>query len=250
MKLRDLLNEINALHIKWETSPVFVCGGTPRDKLLGKLKQISDLDITTGDKSIFTLANVVADELGKKYNLTFETKSDGHSTMTFGNLSVDFSSNFNTPNINSILNNMGIKNPTELQKEMFSRDFTCNSLLCSFDLKEILDPTKRGIKDIENKIIDTCLDPHITLMSHRNRVVRLIYLSTKLDFNISPRVSLWVSDNPVSIQFATPKSLMEKLTKSATYNADKTAKLLTEMNLWPYIPVIDELMPYYNKAKK
>jgi tRNA nucleotidyltransferase/poly(A) polymerase len=249
MKLREFLNEINALHIQWETSTPFVCGGTPRDKFLGKLKEISDLDITTGDKSIFTLANIAADNLGKKYNLTFETKSDGHSTMLFGNLSVDFSSNFNVPNISSILNNMGIENPTELQKEMFSRDFTCNSLLCTFDLKNTLDPTKRGIKDLENKIIDTCLSPHITLMSHKNRVIRLIYLATKLNFDIHPRVLSWVSENPISIQFATPKSLIGKLVKSAEYNKDKTAHLLTKMNLWPYVPVIDELMPYY-KGKK
>ena len=250
MKLREFLNEIDKLHIKWQTSQPFVCGGTPRDNMLGKLKDISDLDITTGDKSIFTLANVTADELGDKYNLDFEIKSDGHSTMTFGNLSVDFSSNFNVPNIEVILKHIGIENPTELQKEMFSRDFTCNSLLCTFDLKNILDPTKRGLKDIKNKVIDTCLDPHITLMAHKNRVIRLVYLSSKLNFDIHPRVIDWVSKNPISVQFATPKSLIEKLTKATEYDLYKTARLLTKMNLWPYIPVIDNLMPYYNKDKK
>ena len=84
---------------------------------------------------------------------------------------MDFSSNFNAPNIESLLVNKGIAKPTEMQKEMFSRDFTCNALLLSLDLKDLIDPTHQGFKDIKERMIKTCLPPEVTLTTNKNRVV-------------------------------------------------------------------------------
>ena len=97
------------------------------------------------------------------------------------------SSNFNTPNITELLVKQGIKEPTDLQREMYSRDFTCNALLLDLDLKTVIDPTKQGVKDIHAKVIRTCLAPEITLTANKNRVVRAIYLAAKLDFDLDPK---------------------------------------------------------------
>ena len=67
--------------------------------------------------------------LNKKYNITRKVMDDGHSSIFLGNLKIDFSSNFIVGNIDELLNNIGISNPTNMQREIFSRDFTCNSLL-------------------------------------------------------------------------------------------------------------------------
>lgn len=235
---------------KIEASPLYICGGTPRDKYLGHLENISDLDITTGDKTVDYLSQEFAIFLNKNYNVTRKTMDDGHSSIFIGNLKIDFSSNFNVPSIDTILKNMDISNPTSMQKEMYSRDFTCNALLLSFNLKELTDPTNNGIKDIKDKMIRTCLAPEITLKSNRNRVVRAIYLAVKLDFDIDKSVIDYVSKYPEIVKISTTKSLNEKLNYSFTKDPDKTSYFITKMNLWQHIPISQIMQPYYMKNVK
>jgi tRNA nucleotidyltransferase/poly(A) polymerase len=166
---------------------------------------------------------------------------DGHSSIILGNLKLDFSSNFNTLHIDQYLRDKGIDKPTSMQKELYSRDFTINTLLMDLELKTIHDPTNQGIKDLKAKIIKTCLSPEITLKEY-NRIIRVIYLATKLDFDISPEIIDFVRKNPTLIESTTTeKALSEKLSKSMSYNPDKTLKLLKEMNLSKYIPIARSL---------
>jgi tRNA nucleotidyltransferase/poly(A) polymerase len=74
---------------------------------------------------------------------------------------------------------------------MYSRDFTCNSLLLSLDLRNLSDPTHKGFKDIKDKMIRTCLSPEITLTTNKNRVARAIYLACKIDFEIDPSIVMY-----------------------------------------------------------
>src|SRR5271154_5798378 len=142
MKLRQLLQQMQQVQEKIGASPAFICGGTPRDKFMGRLDNVADIDITTGDKTVDYLSQEFAIQLRKKYNVTRKTMDDGHSTIFIGNLKVDFSSNFIVPNIDQYLKQTGIDNPSNMEREMFSRDFTCNTLLLTIDLKKLLDPTK------------------------------------------------------------------------------------------------------------
>jgi tRNA nucleotidyltransferase/poly(A) polymerase len=250
MRLKDLLNIMQNIAKEKLISPPMICGGTPRDKLLGRLDIVSDLDITTGDKTVSYLAKELSIILSKKYNIITKTMDDGHSSIFIGNLKLDFSSNFNIPNIDKILYNIGIKDPTSMQKELYSRDFTCNALLMSLDLKNIYDILGRGIEDIKNKKISTCLDPSITLTVNKNRVIRSIYLSAKLDFDIDLNIVNWVSKNPESIRFASEKSMSEKLNRAMEYNPERTLYWLNKMNVWNYIPITESLYPYYIKHVK
>ncbi len=228
----------------------YICGGTPRDKYMGKLENIADLDITTGDKTVDYLSQEFYIEFRKKYNVTRKTMEDGHSSIFVGSLKVDFSSNFMVHNIDHYLQQLGIETPNNMQREMFSRDFTCNSLLLGLDLKQTLDPTKRGFKDIKERKIRTCLAPEITLTSNRNRVVRAIYLASKLDFDLDDAIINYVSKNPQTVKISTEKSMTEKLNEAFTKDADKASYLITKMNLWNYIPVTEKVYPYYMQHSK
>jgi poly(A) polymerase len=250
MKLRELLSIMKSVQERNGTSVPYICGGTPRDKYMKNLDNISDLDITTGDKSIDYLSQQFAEELKNKYNVTRKSMDDGHSTIFIGNLKIDFSSNFNAPNIVPILNKMRIQKPTEMQKEMFSRDFTCNALLLSLDLKNIIDPTHKGFQDIKNKKIKTCLSPEITLTTNRNRVVRSIYLASKLGFDIDQSIIDFVKKNPNSVRIATEKAMSDKLNEAFRKDADRASFFLTKMNLWNYIPITEVMYPHYQKHVK
>lgn len=228
----------------------YICGGTPRDKYMGKLENIADIDITTGDKTVDYLSQEFYLDLRKKFNVTRKTMEDGHSTIFIGSLKVDFSSNFNAPNIDQELAKIGIVNPTNMQREMFSRDFTCNTLLLSTDLKRLVDPTKRGFKDIKEKKIRTCLSPEITLTSNRNRVVRAIYLACKLDFDLDESIIEFVRNHPDSVKISTEKAMNDKLNEAFSRNPEKAAALITQMNIWSYIPITEKVYPYYMKQVK
>src|SRR5277367_367520 len=247
MKLRELLQQLKGVQEEIGTSPPFICGGTPRDKRMGKLENIADLDITTGDKSVDYLSQEFAIKLRKNYNVTRKTMEDGHSTVFIGSLKMDFSSNFMVHNIDHILQQMGIDKPTNMQREMFSRDFTCNSLLMTLDLTKILDPLGRGFKDINERKIRTCLAPEITLTSNRNRVIRAIYLACKLDFDIDNSIIDYVSKNPQVVKISTAKSMTEKLGEAFKRDGDKAANLIAKMGLWNHIPIIEPAYPYYQK---
>lgn len=143
-----------------------------------------------------------------------------------------------------------IKNPTNLQKEIYSRDFTCNTLLMTMDLKNIVDPTKQGFNDINKKIIKTCLEPNVTLTSNRNRVIRAIYLACKLDFDIDKSIIEYVKKYPNTVKVASQSTLEEKLNTSFEKDSDKASFFINQMNLWDYIPITKEIYPFYLKRKK
>lgn len=235
---------------KIEASKPYICGGTPRDRFMGRLDNISDLDICTGDKTVDYLSQEFAIELRKQYDVTRKTMEDGHSTLFIGNLKMDFSSNFVVPGIDAMLAQRGITRPTSLQREMFSRDFTCNSLLLEFDLETMHDPTGQGYKDIKDKKIRTCLDPQTTLTSNRNRVIRAVYLSAKLGFDIDEGIVNFVRKNPDSVKISTEKVMTEKLTEAFKKDPDRASHALTQLGLWNYIPITEAIYPYYMKMVK
>jgi poly(A) polymerase len=247
MKLRELLQKMEVVQKKIGSSIPYICGGTPRDKYLKRLDRISDLDITTGDKTVDFLSQEFANSLRKDFNITRKVMDDGHSTIYVGNLKMDFSSNFLVPGIDKLLIDRGINKPTNMQRELFSRDFTCNALLLSLDLKNVIDPTNMGFQDIKNRKIKTCLSPEITLTSNRNRVIRSVYLASKLDFDVDESIISYVSQHPQSVQISSQKSLTEKINEAFTWDADKASYLLTKMNLWKYVPITEAAYPYYMK---
>jgi poly(A) polymerase len=249
MQLRELLQELKKVQEQIGASRPFICGGTPRDKHMRRLDNISDLDICTGDKTVDYLSQEFYIDLKKKFNITRKTMEDGHSTVFVGSLKMDFSSNFMVHNIDHYLQEMGIT-PNNLLREMFSRDFTCNALLMTLDLQHIMDPTRKGFQDIADKKIRTCLAPEITLTSNRNRVVRAIYLACKLDFDVDDSIIQYVKKNPQVAKIATEKSMADKLNDAFAKNPEKAAQIITDMNIWNYISISEKAYPYYQQHLK
>lgn len=104
------------------------------------------------------------------------------------------------------------------------------------DLSTIIDTTNLAIKDLNNKILDTCLDPEITLKSDTRRIVRIIYLCIKLGFFPSQRVSSWVQNNAKLITDVDENYIKQKINKAFTLDPSKSYKLLNHLNLWAYTP--------------
>ncbi len=250
MKLKELLKILSDAKESIKVETPFIVGGAVRDKYLNNLSNILDIDITNGSSSINLLSEEFYNKLKENYNVKRKVMSDGHSSVMVGDLKIDFSSNFILNSINEVLEKKNIKNPTNLQKEIYSRDFTCNTLLMTMDLKNIVDPTKQGFNDINKKIIKTCLEPNVTLTSNRNRVIRAIYLACKLDFDIDKSIIEYVKKYPNTVKVASQSTLEEKLNTSFEKDSDKASFFINQMNLWDYIPITKEIYPFYLKRKK
>ncbi len=240
MRLSQILEVLNKIHANQpKISEPYICGGIARDKLIGAAKaKYNDLDITTGDASVKQLAEEFAALLGSKFTIQKKVAKDGHVSVKLDKLKVDFSSNFIVPGIEEMLAKIGIEKPTNLQKEMFSRDFTCNALLLKFNLRDIEDPTGRGIQDINKKIIKTCLDPSSTFTHNVQRIPRIYYVAAKLGFEVAPEIIEWVKQNPSYFSQVDSKYTMEKISKAMEYDRERTVRLLDATDGWQFVPGI------------
>ena len=253
MKLKEILQLLQNLSGKDGISTAYVCGGSSRDKAIKQITKspepinLMDIDLTTGDNTIHLLAAKFGAELKKTYDFQEKKMDDGHTSIFLENLKIDFSSNFITPNIEKILASQGIKNPSAINKEMFSRDFTCNALLMSLDLKKITDPTHKGIADIEKKILNTCLDPHTTLSNNTNRIIRVVYLAAKLDFDVDPEIIKWIQEHKDLVRLSPDSYLTKNLNKAFTTNPERAASIMNKTGLWESVPITENIFPYYEK---
>ena len=246
MNLKDILNTITSTANSIGASTPYICGGLPRDKVMNREVAIEDVDITNGDKSIRNIANTLA---LKFKDGNFKQLPDGHSQLFIGGIKFDFSTNYIQPGVKGMLEKAGMKNPTSMQQELYSRDFTCNALLMTMDLSKVIDPTGLGFDDIKEKVLRTCLPAKITLGYDNKRVVRVIYMAAKLGFKVDDEIIKWVKNNPQTL-LAGGKTdyVTKKINKSLDYNSQITIKLIGDMGLWPYIPVTDKIIPYMSKG--
>ncbi len=211
---------------------------------MGRAEKLDDVDLTTGDDNIHYVAKEASIAF-RGPGVDYKLLDDGHAQIIIDGFKLDFSSNYNIPGIKNMLIKAGLEEPTSMQLELYSRDFTCNALLMTLDLKTITDPTGLGIKDIKAKLLRTCLPAAITLGNDNKRVVRIIYLAAKLGFEVDKEIISWVKVNPESLtKGSTSQYVIKKLKKACESDLNKTVKLIGEMNLWPFVPVIDELVPY------
>lgn len=249
MKLTEILNLLVELSKEHNTSTPYITGGVPRDKLLGRLSDIEDIDITTGDSTVHDLARVFWEAV-REQGGDYKVLPDGHAHVVIEGMKIDFSSNYRAPGIKEYLQKAGIKDPSEIMMELYSRDFTVNSLLMTMDLKTIKDITGLGVNDIKRKLIRTNLPAKITLTNNTKRVARVIYLAAKLGFSVDDEIKKFIISNPDIIKKdVKPKFLEDQFAKAAKYDEDKTVELIDELKLWSYVHPIEPLVPYMMKGR-
>ena len=236
MRLNELLTTLQKLARDNEISTPYIVGGLPRDKLIGvPAKSVSDIDVTTGDKGALSLAIAANHEWPDAH---FRMHDDGHSSLMFKNIQIDFSNNFKVPGVTAELKKMGIENPSEIQKELFSRDFTINTLLQPMDMtQDPLDLTGRAIKDIESKIIKTPIDPELTIGYDPRRILRAIKLAIKFNFEIDLVLEKVLTKYRGSIKSVSFNYIKNQINEMLKMDSKKTIELLSKYKLLPIVPL-------------
>ena len=235
MLLSELLYELNNIATQNGISTPFVVGGLPRDKVFGFASNVKDIDITTGDKGSFELAIFSS----KKWSeASFRSYDDGHSSLDFKNIRLDFSNNFILPGIEDELKTLGIESPTLLQKEMFSRDFTINTLLQPVDLsKDPFDITGLGFDDIKDKKLRTPVNPEFTIGYDARRILRALKLCIKYDLEILEDVKEAMLKYRGAVGELPIGHIKKQVNQMLRMDTEKTINLLIEFKLLPIIPI-------------
>jgi len=237
MNLETFLKNIMLLAKQNGISEPFITGGVPRDRVFSKLGEksnIKDIDITTGNKDSYRLGKL----LSKKYpDAFYKEYDDGHSSLDIYGIRLDFSSNFIIPNIDVELNKMGVTKINDITREMYSRDFTINTLLERLDFSTTFDITKRGIGDINAGFIRCPIDPKITIGIDARRILRAIKFAVKFDFTIEHKLKEAMIENRKFISNLPNKFVSTKIDEIIKIDADKGLDLLIQFNILPLAPL-------------
>lgn len=187
----------------------FVIGGWVRDLILNR--PCKDIDIVAIGSGI-ELAESVSRKLGNQYHVNVY-KNFGTAQIVYEDYDIEFvgarKESYRSESRKPIVEN------GTLEDDQNRRDFTINALAISLNGKnygELLDPFE-GMKDMEDQIIRTPLDPDITYSDDPLRMMRAIRFATQLDYVIEENSLASISKNKERIKIISKERISDELNK-------------------------------------
>lgn len=188
----------------------YVIGGFVRDILL-KRDFKKDIDVVAIGSGI-DLALKVSDLLPNKPKVQV-FKTYGTAMLRYKEIDIEFvgarKESYNFESRNPIVETGTLKDDQE------RRDFTINAMAFSLNennFGELIDPFN-GIRDLEDKIIRTPLNPDITYSDDPLRMLRAIRFATQLNFTIEEKSLQAIADNKDRIKIISGERIVDELNK-------------------------------------
>lgn len=188
----------------------YVVGGYVRDKLLRRNKESKDIDFVAVGSGI-TLAKKVAEKLGRSKISVF--KNFGTAQVKYKELELEFvgarKESYNRDSRKPIVED------GTLDDDQKRRDFAINAMAVCLNADrygELVDPFN-GIADLENQIIRTPLDPHITYSDDPLRMMRAIRFASQLGFKIEEKSLAAISETKDRIAIISTERVSDELNK-------------------------------------
>jgi len=187
----------------------YVIGGFVRDLILNRPSK--DIDIVVVGSGI-ELAEKVAKTLPGKPTIAI-FKRFGTAMLKYDDVEIEFVG----ARKESYIENSRKPEVEEgtLEDDQNRRDFTINALAISLNSDnygELLD-SFGGVKDIEQKILRTPLQPGITFSDDPLRMMRAIRFATQLNFTILPETFEAIKENKDRIKIISYERISDELNK-------------------------------------
>lgn len=185
----------------------FVIGGYVRDSLLKRKSK--DIDIVVEGSGI-ELAERVALALGTTVSVF---KNFGTAMLKWHDLEIEFvgarKESYRASSRKPIVED------GSLEDDQLRRDFTINALALSLqeeDFGRLSDPFN-GVKDLENGLIRTPLEPDTTYSDDPLRILRAIRFASQLSFSIVPESLESIKRNRERIKILSHERINEEINK-------------------------------------
>lgn len=196
----------------------YAIGGFVRDCLL--LRECKDIDIvavshkgTAETRAVgIDLAEGVARKLGDKYKVNIY-RNFGTAQIRYDDYDIEFVG-ARRESYRSHSRKPVVENGT-LQDDQNRRDFTINALAISLNKTnygEMLDPFN-GLRDMEDRIIRTPLDPDITYSDDPLRMMRAIRFASRLGYTIEEESLKSISRNKERLKIVSIERITDELNK-------------------------------------
>ncbi|MBV4356713.1 CCA tRNA nucleotidyltransferase [Pinibacter aurantiacus] len=195
-------------------TPCYIIGGFVRDKIIGRKTKDADI-VCVGDG--IDLAHKVSERFNPKPQVAF-FKTYGTAQIKLDNFEIEFvgarkeSYKYHSRNPDV--------QPGTLKDDQDRRDFTINALAVSLndeDYGEIIDPFN-GLRDLQNKIIKTPLNPDATFSDDPLRMMRAIRFASQLNFQIAEETLQGIKNNVERIRIITQERITDELNKILASN--------------------------------
>lgn len=192
--------------------PVYVVGGYVRDYYLNRLRpeHAPDLDFVTLGSGI-ALAEAVAKAL--KTNQVAVFKQFGTAQVGWKGMHLEFvgarRESYRTESRKPIVED------GTLEDDQRRRDFTINALSWSLnkaDYGMLLDPFG-GIRDLQDRVIRTPLDPDITFSDDPLRMLRAVRFASQLSFDIDPVTFAGIQAMAKRLDIISKERILDELNK-------------------------------------
>lgn len=186
---------------------IYVIGGFVRDIFLKRLsKDIDILIIGNGVK--------FAEEVGKSFHVKVSVfKNFGTAMLRDGDLEIEFvgarKESYRAESRKPIVED------GTLEDDQKRRDFTINAMalgLNKSNFGQLVDPFD-GIKDIEQQLIRTPLDPELTFSDDPLRMMRAIRFASQLGFTIDDNALKAIKKNCGRIKIVSSERITDELNK-------------------------------------
>jgi len=226
---------------------VFVIGGYVRDLIMKRPSK--DIDFVVVGNGI-ELAKKVSSKLKGKPKVTV-FKRFGTAMFKYENFEYEFVG-ARKESYTSDSRKPAVEEGT-IKDDQNRRDLTINALAISLhpnNFGELIDPFG-GLKDIENKIIKTPLDPNITFSDDPLRMMRAIRFACQLNFEIYPSTLQAIKENKERINIISKERITDELNKIIlSKKPSKGFKLLDKTGLLEIIfPEFTNLKGIETKGK-